>query len=138
MVDKRWLVATNSIVFILPGIKILTVGIGKAVELASLVWLWAIPVFVAFMLMFRRVIGKNTARINALPGEKASLLRFLSPKGYVLILSIIALGIGLKFIPGIPVAFFAFFYPGLGSALILSGAISLCGILAHSRSQRAI
>ena len=31
------------------------------------------------------------------------------------------LGIGLKFIPGMPIEFFAGFYPGLGTALSIAG-----------------
>lgn len=48
----------------------------------------------------------------------------------------LALGISLKFIPGIPTEFFASFYPGLGTALIVAGATFLAGwIKAESRKS---
>lgn len=53
------------------------------------------------------------------------LLAFLPLKGWVLVIFMMCLGISLKFIPGIPTEFFASFYPGLGTALIVAGATFL-------------
>ena len=58
----------------------------------------------------------------ALPEKKKSILAFLPVKGWILVIFMMCLGISLIFIPGIPTEFFASFYPGLGTALIVAGA----------------
>ncbi|MBQ9653389.1 MAG: hypothetical protein IJV32_04110 [Bacteroidales bacterium] len=46
-----------------------------------------------------------------------------------------SLGISLKFIPGVPNEFFASFYPGLGTALIVAGATFLANWTNASEAQ---
>lgn len=58
-------------------------------------------------------------------GDRAPLYRFMSLKGYLIIIFMMTLGISLRSIGSIPDGFFAFFYTGLGSALFLAGAGSL-------------
>ena len=67
---------------------------------------------VRFMLDTRRA---------ALAIEKA----FLPVKGWIMVIFFMCLGISLKFIPGVHTEFFASFYPGLGTALIVAGATFL-------------
>lgn len=55
----------------------------SAIAVGTSVWLWCIPVFLAFGAMFLRVIGKNTVRINAMTCSRAPLYKFLSLKGYL-------------------------------------------------------
>lgn len=45
----------------------------------------------------------------------------VSLKGYLIIAFMITLGISLKYIPGIPASFFAWFYMGLGPGLLSAG-----------------
>lgn len=59
------------------------------------------------------------------PSEKKYILAFLPVKGWILVLFMMCLGISLKFIQGVPAEFFASFYPGLGTALIVAGATFL-------------
>jgi hypothetical protein len=42
------------------------------------------------------------------------------PKGWILLLFMMGLGIALKYIPGIPMAFTASFYSGLGPMLVVA------------------
>ncbi len=63
----------------------------------------------------------NTDRILNFPERKKSLFAFFDAHGYIMIAFFMCLGIGLKFIPGMPVEFFAGFYPGLGTALSIAG-----------------
>ena len=57
----------------------------------------------------------------ALPGPKEPIWKTFSLKGYLIIAFMISLGISLKYIPGIPEPFFAWFYLGLGPGLLSAG-----------------
>lgn len=107
------------------GFNIARIGFSCAISLGTLVWLWAIPVFIAFGAMFTRVIGKNVKRIQNMEGERQPLYRFMALKGYLIIAFMMTLGITLRHIGSIPESFFAFFYTGLGSALFLAGLSGL-------------
>ena len=81
----------------------------------------AAAVAVTFSLMFNNFIKRYTARILNFPERKKSLFAFLDLHGYILIIFMMCLGIGLKYIPCMPTEFFAGFYPGLGTALSIAG-----------------
>ena len=125
MVSKKWLIIANAVLWMAAGFNIVRIGIACAISAGGMIWLWAIPVFAAFYMMFARTIGKNAVRIMSMPGDTAPLYRFMSLKGYLIIIFMMTLGISLRSIGSIPDGFFAFFYTGLGSALFLAGAGSL-------------
>ena len=129
-VAKRHLLLANAIVWGTPGIKILVTGIQSYIAVwPSKIILWlalgTIAVLAGFQWMFSRIVKKYSDRIMAFPSEKKSLLAFLPVKGWILVTFMMCLGISLKFIPGVPTEFFASFYPGLGTALIVAGATFL-------------
>ena len=124
MVKKHWLILTNGILWFAAGFNIARIGVRAALADASSVWLWFIPVFVAFGTMFTRMVGKNTRRIMSMD-EKAPLYKFLTLKGYLIIAFMMTLGFALRGIGKLPDSFFAFFYTGLGSALALAGVLFL-------------
>lgn len=125
MVRKHWLILTNGILWFAAGFNIARIGVRAAIADASSVWLWFIPVFLAFGAMFTRMVGKNTGRIMSMEGEKAPLYKFLTLKGYLIIAFMMTLGFTLRGIGKLPDSFFAFFYTGLGSALSLAGILFL-------------
>lgn len=129
-VAKRHLLLANAIVWGAPGVKILVTGIQSYLAIwpsRLIVWLalGTIVVLVGFLFMFSRIVERYSARILAFPEKKKSLLAFLPVKGWILVIFMMCLGISLKFIPGVPTEFFASFYPGLGTALIVAGATFL-------------
>ena len=129
-VAKRHLLLANAIVWGAPGVKILVTGIQSYLAIwpsKAIVWLalGTVLVLAGFLAMFGRIVKKYSDRILAFPQEKKSLLAFLPLKGWVLVIFMMCLGISLKFIPDIPTEFFASFYPGLGTALIVAGATFL-------------
>lgn len=138
-VAKRHLLLANAIVWGAPGIKILVTGIQSYItiwpsKVIICLALGTIAVLAGFQWMFSRIVKKYSDRIMAFPSEKKSILAFLPLKGWVLVIFMMCLGISLKFIPGIPTEFFASFYPGLGTALIVAGATFLAAwIKAESR-----
>ena len=129
-VAKRHLLLANAIVWGAPGVKILVTGIQSYLAIwpsRQIVWLalGTLFVLVGFLFMFSRIVRRYSDRILAFPEKKKSLLAFLPVKGWILVVFMMCLGISLKFIPGIPTEFFASFYPGLGTTLIVAGATFL-------------
>ncbi len=120
---KRWLIATNGSLWAVAACNILRKGIpALAADHRLPVVIIAVAIAAGFFFMFKRVSAKYTSRIWALEGEKFPIYRFMSAKGYMLIGIMMSMGIGFSMIPGMPQAFFAAFYPGLGLGL-MSGAV---------------
>ena len=127
-VNREHLLLMQVLCWLGPGIKVLTTGIQALLYVNTThperVWwlmLIAIMVTITFSLMFNNFIKRYTARILNFPERKKSLFAFFDAHGYIMIAFFMCLGIGLKFIPGMPVEFFAGFYPGLGTALSIAG-----------------
>lgn len=129
-VAKRHLLLANAIVWGAPGIKVLVTGIQSYLAVwpsKIIVWLalGTVAVLFGFNWMFSRIVRRYSDRILSFPENKKSILVFLPLRGWILVIFMMCLGISLKFIPGIPTEFFASFYPGLGTALIVAGATFL-------------
>ena len=127
-VNKEHLLLMQVLCWLGPGIKIIITGIQAILQVQTdhpqRVWwlcLIAVAVAICFSLMFDNFIKRYSARILNFPERKKSLFAFFDLRGYIMIIFFMCLGISLKFIPGIPVEFFAGFYPGLGSALSIAG-----------------
>ena len=127
-VNKEHLLLMQVLCWLGPGIKILITGIQALLHVHAAtpgrVWwlsLIAVMVAVCFSLMFNNFVKRYTARILNFPERQKSLFAFFDRHGYILIFCMMSLGISLKFIPFIPVEFFAGFYPGLGTALSIAG-----------------
>ncbi len=111
-----------------PGVAILIKGIKALIAISDLhperLWwltLIAIVVAILFSLMFNSFIKRYTLRILSFEERQKNLFCFFDLKGYILIIFMMCLGISLKYIPFIPLDFFAGFYPGLGTALTIAG-----------------
>ena len=139
LVNKEHLLLMQVLCWLGPGIKILITGIQALLQVHATTpqriwWLCLIAVLVAvlFSLMFNNFVRRYTARILDSPERKKSLFAFFDAHGYILVFCMMGLGISLKFIPFIPVEFFAGFYPGLGLALSIAGCrylVSWCKAL---------
>ena len=125
-VKTRHLLAVNGLLWTAIGIKITVTGVSHYLQVpqaTSLLWMipLSLAVFAAFYVMFSGVVRKYSSRILSMPEEKTGIWRTFSLKGYILIAFMIALGITLGHIPGIPSNFFAWFYCGLGPGLLSAG-----------------
>lgn len=124
-VGKIHLLAINGLMWVAIGTKISITGINNYLQSgADRLW-WMIPlsllVFAGFYMMFTGIVRRYSARIHALPGPREPVYKTFSLKGYLIIAFMISLGITLKYIPGIPQPFFAWFYLGLGPGLLSAG-----------------
>ena len=124
-VRKIHLLAINGLLWTAIGTKIAVTGVSHYLTtLAEKLW-WMIPlsilVFAGFYVMFTGIVRKYAERIHALPGPMEPVWKTFGLKGYLIIAFMISLGISLKYIPGIPDSFFAWFYLGLGLGLLSAG-----------------
>ena len=124
-VRKIYLLAINGLLWTAIGTKIAVTGVGHYLTTpAEKLW-WMIPlsalVFAGFYVMFTGIVRKYAERIHRLPGPKEPIWKTFGLKGYLIIAFMISLGISLKYIPGIPEPFFAWFYLGLGAGLLSAG-----------------
>lgn len=125
-----YLLTIASAVWILAGLNILRLGVLACLEGSTPVWVMAagIPlVFLAFHLMFSKLVGKHSDRIRGYGEERMHVVRFFDVKGYVIMAVMMGGGISLRFFGLVPTWFVAFFYTGLGIALALAGV----GFLLH-------
>lgn len=63
----------------------------------------------------------NLSYVNLRKSCAHPIVPLVSLKGYLIIAFMITLGISLKYIPGIPASFFAWFYMGFGPGLLSAG-----------------
>ena len=121
--NKKYLYISAALIWGIPGIIIAIKGI-KAYCIQpseNLWWLLMITVAVltAFFFMFRRIVDRYCDRIAALP-DKVSIWQTFPTRGWILLVFMMSLGISVKHIPGVPSAFIASFYSGLGPMLLVS------------------
>ena len=124
-VRKIHLLAVNGLLWTAIGTKIAVTGVVNYLKTEPGKLGWMIPlsllVFTGFFMMFTGIVRKYSERIHALPGPREPIYKTFSLKGYLIIDFMITLGITLKYIPGIPLSFFAWFYLGLGAGLLSAG-----------------
>jgi hypothetical protein len=116
----------------IPGINIAVKGIRSYMLMRSddLWWLMLITVAVSvfFFIIFRRVVRKYSERIVSLP-DSVMIWHVFPPKGWILLAFMMGLGITLKYIPSVPMAFTASFYSGLGPMLIVAASRYLAAMV---------
>ncbi len=121
---RRWLYLFAALLWGAPGVMITAKGVGAYATQpsADLWWLLSITavVLTGFYFMFRRIVGRYTSRIAALPEDGLRLWHTFPKRGWVLLVFMMSLGMALRFVPGVPAAFTAAFYSGLGPMLLLS------------------
>ena len=107
----------------IPGINIAVKGFRAYMLIrgGDIWWLMGVTIAVAlfFFIIFRKVSRRYTERISTLP-ERVMIWQIFPPKGWILLLFMMGLGIALRYIPGIPMAFTASFYSGLGPMLVVA------------------
>lgn len=120
---KKHLYIVAGVIWGIPGAIISVKGI-KAYQMQppeDIWWLLMITAAVqaAFFMLFRKIVDRYCDRIASLP-DKVKIWQTFPTRGWFLLIFMMSLGIALKHIPGVPSAFTASFYTGLGPMLILS------------------
>lgn len=127
-VSKRALLLVAGAVWSAAGINIVRIGIeaygacGPAgrmmIELAA----GSVAVYAAFWFMvFSRLLAKHTGRIAGYAEDRHHIWRFFDAKSYAIMAVMMGGGIALRAFGLVPLWFIAFFYTGLGVALLAAG-----------------
>ncbi len=129
-VKAKYLSLIAAAVWFLAGFNVARLGVIACTEGEAPLWLLVagIPVvFVAFHMMFSKLVGKHSDRIRGYGEDRMHVLRFFDGKGYIMMAIMMGGGIALREFGIVPSRFVAFFYTGLGIALALAGV----GFLVH-------
>lgn len=122
--DKLLLVA--GIVWIIAGVNILNIGVSAYfLEAGWVFWVLLVGTLVIFVmfhvLVFTKMVGKHSDRITGYNEDKTHVLKFFDKRGYVIMACMMVGGIALRVSGLVPDWFIAFFYTGLGAALVVAG-----------------
>lgn len=129
-VHSKYLLIIASVVWALAGANIARLGIQAIISGDTSIWLLVagIPlVFMMFHLIFTRLVGKHSDRIREYGDKRMGVHRFFDAKGYIMMIIMMGGGIALRSFGLVPGWFVAFFYTGIGIALVLAGI----GFLIH-------
>lgn len=74
-------------------------------------------------IIFGNMVRKHEKRIRSIVDKKSHILKFLDTKGYIIMTVMMGGGISLRAFHLVPEWFIAFFYTGLGAALVLAGSL---------------
>ena len=123
MIRRAYSYVLAAVIWGIPGVNIAVKGIRTymLIKPDDLWWLMLITIAVSifFFIIFRRVVRKYSERIASLP-DRVMIWQIFPPKGWILLVFMMGLGITLKYIPAVPMSFTASFYSGLGPMLILA------------------
>lgn len=122
--EKLMLIA--GVVWFIAGANILNLGVHAYMNS----WGWlilplilgSVAVFGIFHIkVFTKMVGKHAARIYGYAEPKKNLFLFFDRKGYIMMAIMMGGGIGLRMSGLVPDWFVAFFYTGIGFALMMAG-----------------
>ena len=135
-VPKHRLLLVAGIVWCLAGAMVCLVGLPLELRLAPghLVLLpLAAVIFLAFdNLVFSRLVRKHTHRIRTAPEDRLPIWRFFNASSWAVMAVMMGGGMALRLSHLVPDWAIAFFYSGLGLALVLAG-VRFVGVFAAER-----
>lgn len=127
MVKRENLLLIAGLFWIVAGLNVVLVGVQSFLQVdGESRWWMFIPmvvVFAIFAMMFRNVARKHANRILSYEAPKLPIWRTFDVKGYLIIVVMMGGGMALRFFHLVPTEFVGFFYPGLGSALAMTGIL---------------
>jgi hypothetical protein len=75
-----------------------------------------------YLFMFRKIVKTHTQRILSMTGEYQKIYRFFNKRSYILMGTMITLGISIRLLRIVPIQFLSVFYVIMGIPLIFSGS----------------
>lgn len=126
-VNKKVLLVTAGIVWIVAGANILRIGLISGFDFSE-DWMFkvgeaTIVFLLFFVLVFKKLYYKHTRRIELKKKEKHCPFAFFDAKGWLVMCFMISLGIVTRKFHLLPDRFISVFYTGLSVALILTGLL---------------
>jgi len=125
MLKPKTLLIIAGAFWAIAGLNIALIGLRCALQLHQWwIYLAAIPVFLVFRYaVFGPVSHRYARRLLSFSDERIALWKMFSLQGYLVMAFMIALGVTLRVEHLVPTWSIAFFYLGLGLALIMASWI---------------
>ncbi len=124
-VKKHTLLLIASLVWLIAGFNVLNIGIitykNYVTILNIILSLFVFSIF--WFMIFKKLVFKHTNRIKEFEEEFQFFLNFFDKKSFIIMASMITLGVLIRTLHLAPDVFIAVFYSGLGSALFLAGIL---------------
>lgn len=123
-VEAKYLLLIAAAVWLIAGFNILRLGVLAIMEGTTALWILLVGIpatFLVFHMMFSKLVGKHADRIRSYGENKMHVLKFFDVKGYIIMIFMMTMGISLRSFGIAPTWVVAFFYTGLGAALMLAG-----------------
>lgn len=128
-VKKRTLLAIAGGVWLLAGLNVVRMGVMAYCSLAEFNYVYlllSVIVMGLFGTMFYKLSLKHTSRIKAYPNSTRPFWHFFDLKSYIIMAVMMSGGVSLRILGVLPTTFVAFFYTGVGVALMLAGVMFFC------------
>lgn len=133
-VPKNYLMLIAGLVWCLAGAMVIRVGLPLLLGLAPaqlILYPLAVVIFLAFyFLVFSRLVRKHTGRIRARPEERLPFWNVFNASSWAMMAVMVIVGMALRVSQLMPDWVVAFFYSGLGTALLLCG-VGFLGVFAR-------
>lgn len=123
-VKRESLFLIGGIVWMLAGFNVARLGFisYKLVGLKLVSILLSLIIFLIFMNIFYKLNKKHEIRILSFK-ENRPFWNFFDKKSYIIMITMMAFGIGIRVLNLVTLHFVAFFYTGLGCALFVAGLV---------------
>ncbi len=123
MVKNNTLLLIACLVWTAAGFNILRIGIIEYPQYVSVInFLLSATVFLVFwFFIFGKLVKKHTVRIDGYGETKQLFIKFFDVRSFIIMAVMMTGGILLRTLHLVPNVFIAFFYTGLGAALLLAG-----------------
>ena len=122
LVPTKVLLVIAGVVWLIAGTVVASVGI-HASEQSWTLWMavGTLVVFFFFFFLFLFISHRHVRRILSYTSKLTFLFRFFGAGSYIIMIVMIFLGTTVRISTFVPDEIIAFFYSGLGAALIFSG-----------------
>ena len=133
-VPTKTLLLIAAIVWISAGSSVIAVGIhASSAPWTGMMALGSLLTFAAFSTLFLMISRSHVKRILTMAEARSFILSFFNLRSYLIMAFMIALGFTARHLPIVPRPFIAFFYCGLGTALVSAGIYILVGFIRAMR-----
>jgi len=131
MVPTKALILVAALVWLAAGIGVVYVGVTAASDpWTGVMAIGFFIVFACFFSLFLLIARKQIRRINGYTDKLTSIFKFFDAQSYIIIAVMVFLGAAVRVSQLLPGSTIAFFYSGLGSALIASAIYYLVTYIA--------
>lgn len=123
MIKKNSLLFLAGLVWSIAGYNVLNIGYQAYKENVSIILVaLSVTIFLLFKnMIFGNMVEKHTKRITEYRNDKQWFWKFFDMKSFAIMAFMMSFGIIIRVNNLAPESFIAFFYTGLGSALLFSG-----------------